>query len=114
MFEEGVRAYPEDPIWGMGAAFRELLERREELQVLLHGFAAAGDPEIGDAVRQRYADLYNRASELSDADPERMKPYWSHGMLLIVAAAIDLPSMEGKEGWIHELLNRGERTGAEA
>lgn len=106
LFEKGARAHPEDPIWGMGASFRELLERREELLVLIHGFAAAGDPEIGDPVRARYADLYRYASEISDTDPATMKPYWSHGMLLIIAAAIDLPSLQGEEPWVGELLNR--------
>lgn len=106
LFREGARRHPEDPIWGMGDSFRELLERREELLVVVHGFAAAGDPEIGEFVRERYADLYRYAAEASGANAERMGAFWSHGMLLIVAAAIDLPSLEGEEGWVHGLLNR--------
>lgn len=105
LFREGVRTHPEAPIWGMGASFRELLERRDELLVVIHGFAAAGDPEIGKIVRDSYVQLYQYASEVSGADPARMRAFWSQGMLLIVAAAIDLPSLEGKEEWIHELLN---------
>lgn len=111
LLEEGARAHPEDRIWGMGASFRELLERRDELLVLIHGFAAAGDPEIGDAVRKRYVDLYRHARKISGADPRMMRDFWSHGMLLIAAAALDLPSLEGEEGWIHELLNHNRAPG---
>lgn len=111
LLDEGARAHPEDPIWGMGASFRELLERRDELLVLIHGFTAAGDPQIGDAVRRRYVDLYRHASEVSGADPRTMRDFWSHGMLLIVAAALDLPSLEREEGWVHELLNRNRAPG---
>lgn len=105
LLREGARSYPEDPIWGMGDSFRELLERREELLMVIHGFAAAGDPDIGDVVRERYAGLYRYAGDASGADAGRMGAFWSHGMLLIVAAAIDLPSIEGREGWVRELLD---------
>lgn len=105
LFREGARNHPEDPLWGMGSAFRELLERREELLVMLHGFAAAEDPELGAVVRSRYVELYRYAQEASGADAERMSSFWSHGMLLIVAAAINLPSLEKSERWVNGLLN---------
>lgn len=104
LFGEGARAHPEDPIRGMGVSFRDLLERREELLVVVHSLAAAEDPEIGDVVRERYVGLYRYASDASGADAERMRAFWAQGMLLIAAAAIDLPSLEGKEGWVHGLL----------
>ncbi|MGH3144433.1 MAG: TetR/AcrR family transcriptional regulator [Rubrobacter sp.] len=108
LFREGVRRHPEAPIWGMGDSFRELLEQREELLVVVHGFAAAGDPEIGGVVRERSADLYRYASDASGAEAARLQAFWSYGMMLIVAAAIDLPSLQGKEGWVYGLLNREE------
>ncbi len=104
LFREGAEAHPEDPMRGMGAAFRELLDSREELLVMIHGFAAAEDPEIGDAMRERYAELYRYASDAAGADAERMRAFWAHGMLLIVAAAMDLPTLKEKEGWVRELL----------
>ena len=105
LFREGAESSPEDPIWGMGAAFRKLLDRREELLVAIHGFAAAEDPEIGAAVRARYVELYRYAEELSGANAERMRAFWAHGMMLIVAAAIDLPSLTRREEWVSELLD---------
>lgn len=104
LFREGAEAHPEDPLRGMGAAFGELLDSREELLVMIHGFAAAEDPQIGETVRGRYVGLYRYASEASGADAERMRVFWAQGMLLIVAAALNLPSLEGKEGWVHGLL----------
>lgn len=104
LFREGAEAHPEDPIRGMGAAFGELLDSREELLVMIHGFAAAEDPRIGETVRGRYVGLYRYASEASGADAERMRAFWAQGMLLIVAAALNLPSLEGKERWVHGLL----------
>jgi len=105
LLQAGVREHPEDPIWGMGNSFRDLLERREELLVVIHGFAASGDPEIERVVRDRYVELYRYASDASNADPERMRIFWAHGMMLVVAAAINLPSLEGKEEWVHGLLD---------
>ncbi len=105
LFRQGAEGHREDPLWGMGDAFGDLLERREELLVMIHGFAAAGDPEIGDVVRRRYVGLYRYARETSGVSPERMKAFWSHGMLMIVAAAINLPSLETNEGWVKDLLN---------
>ena len=105
LFGEGARAHPDDPIRGMGLSFKELLERREELLVVVHSLAAAEDPEIGDVVRELYVGLYRYASDASGADTERMRAFWAQGMLLIAAAAIDLPSLEGKEWWVHDLLN---------
>ena len=105
LFREAAEAHPDNVVWAMGNAYRELLARREELLMLLHGFAASEDPEIGKVVRERYADLYRYARELAGADDERMRPFWSQGMLMTVAAAIDLPSLSGKEEWVDQLLN---------
>lgn len=105
LFREGAGVHPEDPIWGMGAAFRALLGRREELLVMIQGFVTAGDPEIGVAVRRSYTELYRYASATSGADAEAMRAFWAHGMLLIVAAAIDLPALGGEESWVAGLLD---------
>jgi AcrR family transcriptional regulator len=94
----------EAPLWEMGKAYYELLGRRDELRLLLHGFAAAGDPELGPAVRERYADLYRFVQETSGADAAAMHAFWAHGMLLTIAAAIDLPALTGEEPWVGRLL----------
>jgi hypothetical protein len=33
-----------------------------------------------------------------------MRAFWANGMLMTVAAAIDLPSLSGREAWAASLL----------
>jgi AcrR family transcriptional regulator len=105
LFRKGAESRPEAPLRGMGIAFGDLLARREELRVMIHGFAAAEDEEIGELVRKRYTELYRYVQLTSRATNEEMRAFWAHGMLLIVAAAIDLPSLTGKEAWVAKLLS---------
>lgn len=105
LFRKGAESRPEAQLRGMGIAFGDLLERREELRVMIHGFAAAEDAEIGELVRKRYVELYRYVQQTSRATNEEMRAFWAHGMLLIVAAAIDLPSLTGKEAWVAKLLS---------
>src|SRR5690242_2809048 len=41
----------EPTLESLGHAYKELLDQRELITMLLHGFAAASDPAIGDPVR---------------------------------------------------------------
>lgn len=95
---------PSGRLWAMGKAYYRLLDQRDELRLLLHGFAAAGDPEVGPVVRRRYAALYRFVQETAGVDARAMQAFWAHGMLLTIAAALDLPSLAGEEAWIEELL----------
>lgn len=106
VFQSAAEAHParEGRLWAMGKAYEGLLERRDELRLLLHGFAAAGDPELGHMVRVRYTGLYRYVREASGATETEMQAFWAHGMLLTIAAAIDLPSLAGEEAWIAGLL----------
>ena len=94
----------DEPLWAMGKAYYDLLGRRAELRLLLHGFAAADDPEIGDAIRHHYAELFRFVRDRSGADIHSLQAFWAHGMLLTVAAAIDLPSLAREEPWVEPLL----------
>ncbi len=72
----------------LAAGYDALLAERELLVVLLHGFAAAGDPEIGDAVRDRYGRIYRLIRDLTGASAEDAERFLSVGMLLTVMAAM--------------------------
>ncbi|MGN9811269.1 TetR/AcrR family transcriptional regulator [Micromonospora sp. BQ11] len=104
-FRQAVTDRPGDPLDAMGAAYRDLLVERDDLLVVLHGFAASGDPEIGDEIRRRYATLYRETRDLAGVDDERMRSFWAYGMLLTVAAATDLPALADQEPWIPRLLS---------
>jgi hypothetical protein len=88
----------------MGRAFGQLLAYRDELLVLLHGFAAAYDPDVRAVARQRFGLIYHYVADVSGASEEELRHFFSHGMLLMVAAALDLPALCETEDWAQHLL----------
>jgi AcrR family transcriptional regulator len=80
-----------DPVLAsLGRAYGDLLRDRSLLRLQLHAFAACDDPVIRDFVRGEFAALVTRVSELSDVPPAELRGFFSEGMLLMVAAAMDL------------------------
>jgi AcrR family transcriptional regulator len=88
---------PEDRLEVMGHAYLGLLEDRELLLLQLQAYAACGDDDVRTVVHRRYAELYRAVAELSGADAEALRAFFAHGMLLNVAAAVDLPFFEDRE-----------------
>ena len=74
----------------MGEAYHRLLADRSLLQLQLHAYAASGDPVVGAFVRERYATLVRRVSEISGVPAAELRSFFAEGMLLTVAAALDL------------------------
>lgn len=81
------------PLEAMGMAYVGLLERRDELLVLLHSFAASADDEVRSVVRNRYAELYAFVKDASGAPDVEVSAFFARGMLMTIAAAIDLPEL---------------------
>jgi AcrR family transcriptional regulator len=73
---------------GLGAAYKTLLDRYELLGMLLHGFAAGGDPEIGEVVRTCFGGLYELIRELTGADPRETSDFMATGMFLTILGAV--------------------------
>lgn len=94
---------PEDIFGAMGRHYAGLLENRDQLLLQLHGYAACSDPEVRDLVRRRFAGLVEMVRELTAAPEEDIREFFAHGMLLNVAAAMDLLPLL-KEEWVHCLL----------
>jgi AcrR family transcriptional regulator len=105
-FAAAVHRTPDAPLEAMGTAYQDMRSEREDLLVLLHGFAAAGDPAVGPIVRRRYTELYSQVQAAAGASDERMREFWAQGMLLTVAAAIELPLMTDQHPWVAGLLRR--------
>jgi hypothetical protein len=55
-------------------------------------------------VRRRFAGLYDLVRELTGADAAELQGFFANGMLLNVAAALDLPELLGDESWIADCL----------
>jgi AcrR family transcriptional regulator len=100
-------AAEQDPtLPGLGAAFKDLLVDRDLLVVLLHGFAAAADPALGDTVRQCYGDLFTLARELTGASAEEARDFFAGGMLITVLGAMRVlgPDPVPSQPWMTDLL----------
>jgi hypothetical protein len=88
----------------MGAAYSELMSDRSLLLMQLQGYAACGDDDVREVVRRGYAHLYELVRELSGADPLELQGFFATGMLINVAAAMDLPQLFSDETWMKDCL----------
>src|SRR5215210_6880892 len=90
----------EERLAAMGQAYVGLLADRTLLRLQLQAYAASGDDEVRAVVHRRYARLYALVRELSGRDAEALRRFFGDGMLLNVAAAIDLPLFGDDETWL--------------
>jgi AcrR family transcriptional regulator len=81
----------------MGDAYEKLLEDRTLLLLQMHAYAACDDPEIRDATRAGFRMLWLLVERLTGLPYERVVEFFAMGMLMNVAAAMDLPSVD--ERW---------------
>ena len=93
-----------DALAAMGEAFGRLLDDRDELLVLLHGFAASHDAEVRTTAQEHFGRIYHVVAEASGADEDELRAFMAEGMLLIVAAALDLPSLGKNSDWACKLI----------
>jgi AcrR family transcriptional regulator len=87
----------EDALDAMADAYHQLLEDRTLLLLQLQSYAACDDPEIRDATRTGFKALWALAERLSGLPYERIVTFFAMGMLMNVAAAMDLPAVD--ERW---------------
>ncbi len=101
----------EDALAAMGAAYVELMQDPELLQVQLHGFAAApGDPDIARSCRRTFEVLQKVVVERTGLSDDELRQFFAMGMLLNVMAAIDLLSIP--DHWAQNLCEMPEKAQA--
>ena len=88
----------------MKEAYGAVLGDRAGLLIQLQAYAASGDDEVRDVVRRRYAQLYELVRELSGASRDELAQFFAAGMLLNVAAALDLPKLLLDDTWLGDCL----------
>ena len=98
------RAEPGGVLEAMGRAYVEMLADRELLLAQMQIYASCADEDIRRAARARWGELYREVERLSGASPEDVRRFIATGMLLNVAAAIDLPEIAGKQAWAGRAL----------
>jgi AcrR family transcriptional regulator len=106
LFQLAAESNPAEPLPAMALAYKELLSHREELLLQMQSYVACVDPEIQAVVRRRFADLYRFVEDVSGADDELVRQFFAQGMLLNVAAAIDLPALLPTDGWAVRCLGQ--------
>ena len=88
----GRRLYRARRRWmAMGDAYERLLEDRTLLLLQMQAYAACDDPEIRAATRAGYKQLWELAERLTGLPFQRVVDFFAVGMLMNVAAAMDLP-----------------------
>lgn len=96
---------PDAPFDALSAAYDRVLADHSLLLVLMHAFAAAGDPEIGPVVRERYGRIFRLIRELSGASIADTRRFLSTGMLLTVMAALRVAGPEAiAADWAEDIL----------
>jgi AcrR family transcriptional regulator len=92
----------EQRLEAMGLAYCELLRDRTRLMMQMQSYAACNDPEVRDLVRRHFGELMRFVEDVAGAGPEAVQAWFATGMLLNVAAAMDLSAL-GEE-WPRRLL----------
>jgi AcrR family transcriptional regulator len=87
----------EDALDAMGDAYHRLLEDRTLLLLQLQAYAACDHPDIRAATRDGFKRLWALVERLSGMPYERVVMFFAMGMLMNVAAAMDLPAVD--ERW---------------
>jgi AcrR family transcriptional regulator len=97
------KAEGDDILDALGHAYVQLLRDRDLLLLQLHAHAASPDvPEIRDAMRAGFKRLVEFVQQESGAEPEVIRDFFAHGMLLNVLVAMDAPAVG--EDWVRTLL----------
>ena len=87
----------EEALQAMGHVYEQLLEDRTLLLLQMHAYAACDDPEIRAATRAGFRALWLLVERLTGTSFERVTEFFAMGMLMNVAAAMDLPAVD--ERW---------------
>jgi len=87
----------EEALEAMGKAYETLLEDRTLLLMQMQAYAACDDPAIREATRAAYKELWTLVERLTGLPFETVVEFFAMGMLINVAAALDLPAVD--ERW---------------
>jgi AcrR family transcriptional regulator len=99
----------------MGTAYMRLLADRDLLRVQLQAYAACGDDDVRQVVREEFTALYASVKSESGATDEELHHFFAEGMLLNVAAALELggsPETWSLSGLLDAKLRHAETGGA--
>ncbi|HEX4216907.1 MAG TPA: TetR/AcrR family transcriptional regulator [Acidimicrobiales bacterium] len=88
----------------MGAQYNALLADHTSLLLQLQGFAACGDPEVRDTVRDSFGRMWQMVAKTTGLDPVTIKAFLAFGMLLNNGAALQVAELD--ERWARGVRTR--------
>ena len=103
IFQEAAAANVEGDVFlSMGHAYGDVRSDRSSLMFQMQAYAACEDPDVRKVVREEFGAIYKFVESVSGGDEERVHGFFRLGMLINVAAAMDLGALD--EEWAHELV----------
>jgi len=87
----------EEALAAMADAYEQLLEDRTLLLVQMQAYAACDDPDVKAATRAGFRNLWQLVERLTGLPFQQVVDFFAVGMLMNVAAAMDLPAVD--ERW---------------
>ena len=83
----------DEALEAMGDEYEKLLNDRTLLLLQMHAYAACEDPDIRAATRAGFKRLWTLVEQVSGLPFDRIIQFFAMGMLMNVAAAMDLPTV---------------------
>jgi AcrR family transcriptional regulator len=103
VFQEAAAANREGDVFlSMGHAYGDVRQDRASLMFQMQAYAACEDPEVRKVVREEFSALYKFVESVSGGDDEKVQEFFRVGMLINVAAAMDLGALDAP--WAHSFL----------
>jgi AcrR family transcriptional regulator len=103
VFQEAAAADREGDVFlSMGHAYGDVRRDRARLMFQMQAYAACEDPEVRKVVREEFAAVYKFVESVSGGDQEAVHRFFKTGMLINVAAAMDLAALD--EPWARDFL----------
>ena len=102
------QAAGEPALMAMAAAYTARVEDPGILLVQLQAQAAAGEPEVRDALRRGFAGLLDMTERASGASPQRVQQFFARGMLCNVSAAMQIYGLD--QHWAQVLVSADAET----
>jgi AcrR family transcriptional regulator len=103
VFQEAAAANREgDVLLSMGHAYGDVRRDRTSLMFQMQAYAACEDPEVRKVVRDEFSAIYKFVAGVADGEDGRVHEFFKTGMLINVAAAMDLGALDAP--WAHDML----------
>jgi AcrR family transcriptional regulator len=99
----------EEALEAMGHEYHRLLENRTLLLLQMHAYAACDDPDIRTTTRAGFKKLWTLVERLSGVPFDTVVSFFAMGMLMNVAAAMDLSAVDERwTSWVTDKAADGD------